>query len=76
MSKKGDKGPLPFLLDTWGSGGRRFKYSHPDFELRMKWSGQLSGPIGKVSVVLAKCKAQWHTIMIVSLIKEENNERS
>lgn len=28
------------------------------------------------SIVLAKCKAEWHTIMIVSLIKEENSERS
>jgi len=36
----------------------------------------LSGPIVKVSIVPAKCKAEWHTIIIVSLIKEENNERS
>ena len=36
----------------------------------------LSGPIVKVSIVPAKCKVEWHTIIIVSLIKEENNERS
>ena len=28
MSKKGGKGPLPFLLGIWGSGGRGLKGSN------------------------------------------------
>ena len=44
---KGGKWPLPFLLATWGSGGRRFKSSHPDFELETEWSDRLSGPKAK-----------------------------
>ena len=31
ISEKGGKRSLPFLLAIWGSGGRRFKSSHPDF---------------------------------------------
>ena len=33
--EKGGKRSLPFSLAIWGSGGRRFKSSHPDFELEM-----------------------------------------
>jgi len=32
----GGKRLQPFLLAIWGSGGRRFKSSHPDFELEIK----------------------------------------
>ena len=32
---KGGKRPLPFSQASWGSGGRRFKSSRPDFELEM-----------------------------------------
>jgi hypothetical protein len=28
---------LGFSLDRWGSGGRRFKSDHPDFEAKNRW---------------------------------------
>ena len=34
----------PFALAIRGSGGRRFKSTHPDFVLEMQWSGYLSDP--------------------------------
>jgi len=35
-SASGLKFPCQVLdSDTWGSGGRRFKSSHPDFEAKM-----------------------------------------
>ena len=33
---KGGKRPPPFLLATWGSGGRRFKSGRPDHKLNVK----------------------------------------
>jgi len=37
---------LPFPLATWGSGGRRFKSSRPDFKLETECSDHMRGKHG------------------------------
>jgi anaerobic selenocysteine-containing dehydrogenase len=39
LNLKGGERSLPFFEAKWDSGDRRFKSSHPDIELEIKWSG-------------------------------------
>jgi len=41
MTQKGGKRPPPFLLATWGSGGRRFKSSRSNHKHKIIWSDHL-----------------------------------
>ncbi len=76
MGAKGGKRLLPFVLPTWGSGGRRFKHAHPSGGLRMKPSDNLSCAIAQVLIVPANREAAWHAMIAVNLTKEENSEGS
>jgi anaerobic selenocysteine-containing dehydrogenase len=39
LNLKGGERSLPLFEAKWDSGDRRFKSSHPDIELEIKWSG-------------------------------------